>query len=337
MKHNTCIVICGEKYDIGTRVVLWYETNGLNAYDTTSYTHWEEDRKTGKTRKRVVSGKRYSRRFKLPRARTLKNLRKIVSQFFLHHDGMYRSADTFRVLHVERGLSCHFLLDDDGTIYQTMDLFDKAWHGGKCNSVSVGVEIASRARAGKYPTAYSAIRQKRYGVGPRKKRFDVINGVKMLGYGYNDKQYKALAKLAGAMVDIFPMIKPTFPMNNATVVKKTMANLRKHKGFICHFHVSRSKVDPIAFEYTRFIEMVTGGPTALFDFQGGKSLDPLDTWMDRQNALIAMGYNPGNLDGVFGPKTKLAIKRFQSDSGLVPDGVWGPKTRKAVMERLCLE
>jgi hypothetical protein len=36
------------------------------------------------------------------------------------------------------------------------------------------------------------------------------------------------------------------------------------------------------------------------------------------------------VDGVIGPKTRRAIKRFQRRKGLVPDGVVGPRTRRAL-------
>jgi N-acetyl-anhydromuramyl-L-alanine amidase AmpD len=36
----------------------------------------------------------------------------------------------------------HFLLDVDGTIYQTLDLHEKAFHATYANDFSIGVEIA---------------------------------------------------------------------------------------------------------------------------------------------------------------------------------------------------
>ena len=42
-----------------------------------------------------------------------------------------------------RGLSAHFLLDLDGTIYQTLDLRERAYHAGASNSRSIGIEIAN--------------------------------------------------------------------------------------------------------------------------------------------------------------------------------------------------
>lgn len=45
-----------------------------------------------------------------------------------------------------------------------------------------------------------------------------------------------------------------------------------------------------------------------------------------QEALKNANFYTGKVDGVLGPKTKAAIKEFQSNSGLTPDGKVGPKT-----------
>ena len=83
---NTCIVVCGKKYDIGTRVVLWNEPGGFNAYDTTTYR--TQDRKTGKTI--LIQGKRYGSRLALGGTPSLAKLQKLVYQFALHHSGLYQ-------------------------------------------------------------------------------------------------------------------------------------------------------------------------------------------------------------------------------------------------------
>ena len=41
---------------------------------------------------------------------------------------------------------------------------------------------------------------------------------------------------------------------------------------------------------------------------------------DLQNLLAARGYDPGEVDGVIGPKTRVAIRLFQRQIGEVPDG-----------------
>ena len=45
-----------------------------------------------------------------------------------------------------------------------------------------------------------------------------------------------------------------------------------------------------------------------------------------QVELNQLGYNAGAVDGIYGPKTEAAVKKFQADNGLVVDAVVGPKT-----------
>ena len=45
-----------------------------------------------------------------------------------------------------------------------------------------------------------------------------------------------------------------------------------------------------------------------------------------QTLLKKWGYYTGSVDGINGPLTKAAVKRFQKKYGLVQDGVVGPKT-----------
>jgi peptidoglycan hydrolase-like protein with peptidoglycan-binding domain len=45
-----------------------------------------------------------------------------------------------------------------------------------------------------------------------------------------------------------------------------------------------------------------------------------------QRRLLAQGYDLGEIDSRFGPKTEAAVKSFQGDFGLEVDGIVGPKT-----------
>jgi peptidoglycan hydrolase-like protein with peptidoglycan-binding domain len=47
---------------------------------------------------------------------------------------------------------------------------------------------------------------------------------------------------------------------------------------------------------------------------------------DLQEALKALGQNPGPIDGVFGDQTEAAVRAFQQASGITVDGVVGTIT-----------
>ncbi|MBQ8532205.1 MAG: spore cortex-lytic enzyme [Clostridia bacterium] len=51
---------------------------------------------------------------------------------------------------------------------------------------------------------------------------------------------------------------------------------------------------------------------------------------DIQTVLKSKGYYTGNVDGIFGTKTKNAVTAFQRDNGLTADGIVGEKTLKAL-------
>lgn len=51
---------------------------------------------------------------------------------------------------------------------------------------------------------------------------------------------------------------------------------------------------------------------------------------DLQTRLKAQGFNPGAIDGNFGPNTKAAVMAFQKSKGLVQDGIVGVNTWTAL-------
>lgn len=52
-----------------------------------------------------------------------------------------------------------------------------------------------------------------------------------------------------------------------------------------------------------------------------------------QVALRAVGISPGPVDGITGPRTRAAIRRFQARRHLAVDGIAGPRTRRALGRR----
>ena len=72
---------------------------------------------------------------------------------------------------------------------------------------------------------------------------------------------------------------------------------------------------------------------------GGKLLAPGAGYADAesarevkslQRALRKLGWRPGPVDGLFGPRTTEATEGLQRAAGLVPDGIVGPRTRRAL-------
>ncbi|MEE2566513.1 lytic murein transglycosylase [Hyphobacterium marinum] len=50
-----------------------------------------------------------------------------------------------------------------------------------------------------------------------------------------------------------------------------------------------------------------------------------------QEALLAMGHDPGGVDGIFGPNSRRALMAFQRSRGMIADGYAGRLTYDAVM------
>jgi hypothetical protein len=71
---------------------------------------------------------------------------------------------------------------------------------------------------------------------------------------------------------------------------------------------------------------------------GGTFVDggiDLSTTSGVQGALVALGYDPGAVDGIWGPKTEGAVAQFQADQGLSEsDGSVGDETRAALASGL---
>ncbi|KRQ87996.1 Spore cortex-lytic enzyme precursor [Caloramator mitchellensis] len=55
-----------------------------------------------------------------------------------------------------------------------------------------------------------------------------------------------------------------------------------------------------------------------------------NTVIEIQKRLKNWGYYTGNVDGIYGYKTYIAVKNFQTKNGLYPDGIVGPKTLAAL-------
>jgi hypothetical protein len=129
--------------------------------------------------------------------------------------------------------------------------------------------------------------------------------------------------------------------------KRTVRRLHSGAGGRLHLYASQlpgrpfiGRLDPCELLLPYFLRNELASAEVPDNFVGGivrpspTTANPLVTIREIQRALTDLGYQPGPIDGVFGTKTRAAIKRFQADHGLVADGVVGKKTRAKMQERL---
>jgi N-acetylmuramoyl-L-alanine amidase len=210
-------------------------------------------------------------------------LQETVDQFVIHFDARGSSKKCFEVLHDQRGLSVHFMLDLDGTIYQTLDLKEGAWHATKANGRSIGIEIAN---IGTFTDAGSEKAARWYtqdtdgrtrivlpdpslvpthpaGGEPLRPIRDLrvagnIQGQDLLQYDLTPQQYDSLIKLTATLCKTFPRIRCDFPRDEQgrPIPRKLVdEEYARYRGILGHYHVQTNKVDPgPAFQWDRLIE-----------------------------------------------------------------------------------
>lgn len=92
----------------------------------------------------------------------------------------------------------------------------------------------------------------------------------------------------------------------------------------------------VGARWAELAERVGGQPVAP-DVLVPPTKPDLGTWMGIQFALKALGYDPGPVDGINGPKTTAAILGFQkTHPPLTPDGIYGPRTRRVLDDAYAL-
>ncbi len=287
---TTAIVVCDERFDIGTPVILWSDRVGFNAYST-KCRFSNQELPSDLASRPAASNLRYGARAPvglgaaaLRRLRDhgwgLPELREQIHQFVLHYDAVGSSERCFRALHDNRGLSVHFMLDLDGTIYQTLDLRDRAFHAKDANDRSIGVEIANIGAMSTpklleewyAPDATGEIRnlfperarlglQFRRDAIPRPARPQLLSGTiqrsKFVQYDFTKAQYESLWRLAAGLRAVFPRIKLEVPRDRSgkVVTNELVEPLRSSfEGIVGHYHLDDQKYDPgPAFDWEVFL------------------------------------------------------------------------------------
>ena len=178
-----------------------------------------------------------------------------VRLFVNHWDVCLNSKSCNDILN-RSGISVQFLIDNDGTIYQTMDMQHGAWHAGseRVNRASVGVEI-SNAFYPKYADWYV-----QNGYGERPMVDDAwVNGVKLDPFmGFYPEQIEA-AKALWKAVASASNVKLKTKLNQfgkvSTKYEKEIV-YGKFEGVISHYHCYKGKIDCAGLEIGELIDEV---------------------------------------------------------------------------------
>jgi N-acetylmuramoyl-L-alanine amidase len=182
-----------------------------------------------------------------------------IKQFVIHHDGCTSSDMCFSVLQNERGLSVHFMIDNDGTIYQTIDLGLMAYHASEWNIDSIGVEMCNKGDALEFPGVYAGGK-----FGPKRNTKAIkINNQKILAYEYTPQQIDALKALGKALMRLLPNLPAEFPQAPTAPGKQTWDTIPKDAstrfaGYIGHYHLWNQKWDPGPFDFEQFCRELRG-------------------------------------------------------------------------------
>jgi hypothetical protein len=199
------IVYDGNFFDIEwERVVLWDEPNGHKA-------------------------KHYRKEIGKPRE----------PKIFVNHWDVCLSSSICQKVLDNRGLSVHFLIDNDGTIYQTCDIQHITFHAGNTNKFAIGVEIAN-AYYPKYQSWYT-----KNGFPERPMWEGTVRGKKLKPHmGFYPIQMEALQALWKAVANAcdIPLRCPIKDGKMLDCLYEPAAK-GKWKGFVHHFHVSNKKID----------------------------------------------------------------------------------------------
>jgi N-acetyl-anhydromuramyl-L-alanine amidase AmpD len=289
------IVVAGQLLHTGTRVITWMDPGGYDAYRVErrfaplDESGWE---KSHAAVKELTAPNRYGLRREvltpgeIERVRgggwDLPTLQRVIDQFVIHYDAAGISKNCFKTLQDFRGLSVHFMLDVDGTIYQTLDVKERAAHATIANGRSIGIEVAN---LGAYPPGPSKVLDEWYPrdaagrpylkvperVGDpmiatkdfvgRPARAELIRGTiqghELVQYDFTPEQYAALIKLTAALCKVFPKIACDYPRDAAgKLIRQKLPDdeLKAYHGVLGHFHVQTNKVDPgPAFDWDRVI------------------------------------------------------------------------------------
>ncbi len=211
-QYSNYIVYNGDFYPIKwDKMVLWSDRGGLKARKGTYYDY------TGRPKR--------------------------SARYFVNHWDVCLTSKSCHSVLDKRGISVHFLIDNDGTIYQTLDLQHGAWHAGseRANRASIGVELSNAY----YPKYQDWYENNGFGERPLMENVRVHGELLEPFMGFYPAQIRALKALWRAIHGSMGIPYET-PLNQFDKTSKSYEQDVKYgsfAGFVSHYHVSKNKID----------------------------------------------------------------------------------------------
>ena len=179
---------------------------------------------------------------------------RIPNMLVAHWDVCLSSKSCFNILK-KRKLSVHFLIDNDGTIFQLMDCNDIGYHAGNraVNNNSIGVEISNAY----YPKYQSIYKKRGFGSRPVWKDAKVHGKTLEPFLGFYPAQEEAFIALSKALNNVYkiPLQTPQIDgVTSTTVVPDVKRG--EFKGIVNHFHVTNRKIDCAGFDIDKFLKNI---------------------------------------------------------------------------------
>jgi N-acetylmuramoyl-L-alanine amidase len=237
-------------------------------------------------------------------------VKSIIKQFVIHLDNCFTAEMCWDVLQNERGLSCHFLIDNDGTIYQTLDLALMGYHASEWNTNSIGVELCNFGSAKENPNLYRSGK-----FGPDRAYKPVkINGHTYLAFEFTPAQMDQMRRLSRALLRLFPNLPAEYPQSSPGVQAwDTLPNSVTHafSGYIGHYHLVPEKWDPGWWDFKAYCQSLRGEfvfplfPRPPKKDQIAPSIPPQQSELKAETALL------------------YALNEKEAEGGYFPVGPWG--------------
>ena len=172
-----------------------------------------------------------------------KRKERYINMAITHWDVCTSAAKCHRVL-AAKGISTHFCIDWDGTIYQMVDVMHEAWHAGvsKINRQSVGIDFNNPV----YPKYNKILIRK------NQKERPIISGYKINGWdpgkflGFHQVQVDAYVALLASLnhhLPDFELNTPAYTGDPRDIRAIKMEKAVEDGGVMHHAHVKKRKWD----------------------------------------------------------------------------------------------